>query len=39
MMENLFDSALATPDLEKVHRINILDAKNFILKNKLLLDK
>jgi hypothetical protein len=38
MMESLFDSALSTPKLEKVHKINILDAKNFIQKNKLLID-
>lgn len=38
LMENLFDRALSTPELDKIHKINILDAKNFILKNKLLLN-
>lgn len=39
MMESLFESALSTPELEKVHKMNILDARNFIEKNKLLLNK
>jgi hypothetical protein len=39
LMENLFDRALHTPELDKIHKINILDAKSFILKNKLLLNK
>lgn len=37
-IENLFDRALSTPELAKNLKINILDAKNFILKNKLLLN-
>jgi hypothetical protein len=35
---NLFDCALDTPELEKVHKFNILDARHFILKHKLLLN-
>ena len=38
MIETLFDCALATPELDKVHKINILEAKSFILKHKLLLN-
>jgi hypothetical protein len=38
LIENLFDRALSTPELDKIHKINVLDAKNFILKNKLLLN-
>jgi len=39
MIEILFDSALDTPELDKVHKINIWDAKSFINKHKLLLNK
>jgi len=38
IIEVLFNRALCTPDLDKVHKYNILDAKSFILKQKLLLD-
>ena len=31
----LFKRALATPELDKTHKANILDAQNFILKNQL----
>lgn len=36
MIVNLFDRALSTSELDKVHKINIMDAKNDILKYKLL---
>jgi len=36
MLIDLFNRALATPDLDKIHKSNILDAQNIILKNKLL---
>lgn len=36
MLINLFNRALATPDLDKMHKSNVLDAQNIILKNKLL---
>lgn len=35
MLIDLFNRALATPDLDKIHKTNILDAQNIILKNKL----
>ncbi len=38
IMNNLFDRALSTPGLDNIQKIIILDAKSFILKNKLLLN-
>jgi len=38
-MEHLLDCALATPELDKNLKINILDLKNCISKNKLFLNK
>jgi hypothetical protein len=36
MILNLFKRALSTPELDKVHKLNIMDAEAFIRKNKLL---
>jgi len=38
IINNLFDRALSTPGLDNNQKIIILDAKSFILKNKLLLN-